>query len=96
VKSESEPEIKVRYRIMQRNTVGDKVFKLGYNPNAVQKYVTWQSYTNNTASYDWGHYWSCKNIAKRDLFNRTEAARTGRAYDHTKLIKQPKNCDDAR
>ena len=96
VMPEAEPEINAGYRIMQRNTVGDKVFKLGYNPNAVQKYVTWQSYTDNPTSYDWGHYWSAKCIANRDLFNRIDAERTGRPYDHTILIRQSRNRDDAR
>ena len=96
VKPESEPEIKVGYRIIQRNYVGDKVFKLGYNPNAVQKYVTWQSYHDHPYHYDWGHYWSDRNIAKRDLFLRTDAERRGVLYDHTKLMKQSNARDDAR
>ena len=96
VKPETEPEINRGYRIMQRNTVGNKVFKLGHNPNAVQKYVTWQSYRNNPASYDWGHYWSDKSTAKTDLFHRTDSERTGRVYDHTTLQKNLKSRTDAR
>ena len=96
VTPEIEPEINHGYRIMQCNTVGDKVFKLGFNPNAVQKYVTWQSYPDNPARYDWGHYWSEKSIAKRDLFHRTDAECRGVSYDHTKLIKQSRNRNDAR
>jgi len=96
VKPEAEPEIQCGYRIMQRNSVGNRVFKLAYNPNAVQKYVTWQSYRDNPTRYDWGHYWSDKSTAKTDLFHRTDAAKTGRAYDHTTLMKKPKNRNDAR
>ena len=96
VKPETEPEVKVGYRIIQRNLAGDKVFKLGYNPNAVQKFVTWQSYRDNPARYDWGHYWSDKNTAKTDLFHRTNAECRGIPYDHTKLFKQPKTRNDAR
>ena len=96
VTPETAPEINRGYRIMQRNTVYDKVFKLGFNPNAVQKYVTWQSYPDNPTRYDWGHYWSDRSIAKTDLFRRTDAERRGVSYDHTKLIRQSKNRDDAR
>jgi hypothetical protein len=96
VRPETEPEINHGYRIIQRNTVGDKVFKLGCNPEAVQQYVTWQSYPNNPAQYDWGHYWSDRNTAKTDLFRRTDAERRGVSYDHTRLIKQSRNRDDAR
>jgi hypothetical protein len=52
VKPEAEPEVNRGYRIIRRNTVGDKVFKLGHNPDAVQKYVTWQSNTDNPARHD--------------------------------------------
>ena len=96
VRQEIETEINRGYRIMQRNTVGDKVFKLGVNPNAVQKYVTWQSYPDNPARYDWGHYWNDKSIAAKDLFLRTDAERRDISYDHTKLIQQNKKRDDAR
>jgi hypothetical protein len=54
VKPVTEPEVKAGYRIIQRTYAGDKVFKLGYNPDAVQQYVTWQSYHNNPACYDYG------------------------------------------
>jgi hypothetical protein len=95
VKPEAEPEIKVGYRIIQRSYAGDKVFKLGHNPNAVDKYVTWQSYHNRSVSYDYGHYWGDKSTAKTDLFRRADAERRGVPYDHTKLYKQKKR-DDAR
>lgn len=88
VKPETEPEINHGYRIIQRVPACDKSFKFGFNPEAVQKYVTWQSYPDNSDRYDWGHYWSDKSIAKRDLFLRADAERRGIPYDHTKLIKQ--------
>ena len=96
VKPETEPEINCGYRIIQRNHIRNKVFKLGVNPNAVQKYVTWQSYRDNPTRYDWGHYWNDRSSANTDLFRRTDAERTGTVYDHTKFIKQQKNRDDAR
>ena len=96
VKPETEPEAKAGYRIIQRNYTGDKVFKLGFNPDAVQKFVTWQSYRNNPDCYDWGHYWSDRSTAKTDLLLRTDAERRSVPYDHTKLFKQPKIRNDAR
>ena len=96
VKPETEPEVVHGYKIIQRNNIRDKVYKLGFNPNAVQKYVTWQSYKENPKQYDWGHYWNDKSIAKTDLMLRTDAERTGKSYDHTSLIKQQKSRDDAR
>ena len=91
VKPETEPEINHGYRIIQRNYVNEKIFKLGVNLNAAQKYVTWQSYRDNPTRYDWGHYWNDKSTAKTDLFLRTDSERRGISYDHTTLIKPPKN-----
>ena len=96
VKPETEPEINHGYLIIQRIYVGDKVFKLSVNKDAVQKYVTWQSFQENPDSYDWGHYWSEKSTAKTDLFYRADAERRGVSYDHTTLYKQSKNRYDAR
>jgi hypothetical protein len=96
VKPETEPEIKAGYRIIQRTYVGHKVFKLGHNPKAAAKYVTWQSYNSYPNSYDWGHYWSDKSTAATDLFRRADAERRGVSYDHTKAYKQPKKRNDAR
>jgi hypothetical protein len=93
VKPETMPEINRGYRIIQRNTVGDKVFKLGVNPDAVQRFVTWQSYTDNPTCYDWGHYWNDRSTASTDLFQRTDGERRGVSYDHTKLIDRKKNKD---
>jgi len=96
VKPETEPEINRCYRIMLRNTVGDKVFKLGFNPDAVQRFVTWQSYTDHPDTYDWGHYWNDRSIANTDLFRRTDAERRGVPYDYRDLIRQSRSRDDAR
>ena len=95
LRPDPEPETNVGYRIIQRNHVKDKVFKLGFNPNAVQKYVTWQSYPDNPAQYDWGHYWNDRSIANTDLFRRTDAEKRGKSYDYATLI-QRSDRDDAR
>jgi len=83
---EPEPEKISGYLITWRIFVGDKVFKLGHNPEAVQPYATWQCNMNDIAHSFWGHYWSDKSTATRDMFLRADAERTGRPYDHTTLI----------
>jgi hypothetical protein len=50
-----EPEIIHGYVITDRMPVGDKVFVLAHDPEAVQKYVTWQGYTDKSRGYDWGY-----------------------------------------
>jgi len=84
---EKEPEMVSSYRITRRTFVGDKVFKFGISPDAVQPYATWQSYTDNPKQNDWGHYWSEKSVANQDFFLRADAERRGVTYDHTTLIK---------
>ena len=90
---EIEPEMVGNYRITRRTTVVDKVFKFGVNPKAVQPYATWQSYTNNLKQNDWGHYWSDKSTASQDFFLRADSERRGVSYDHTTLMKPPKDRD---
>jgi hypothetical protein len=76
--------------------VGDKVFVMAHNPDAVQKYVTWQGYQDKGRGYDWGHYWSNRSDAWTDCFRRADSERTGRPYDHTKFIKQRQDREEAR
>ena len=92
-----EPETVHGYVITARMPVGDKVFVMAHNPDAVQKYVTWQGYADKNRGYDWGHYWNSHSDAWTDCFRRADSERTGIPYDHTKFIKQrEKNRDDAR
>ena len=91
-----EPESVHGYVITDRMPVGDKVFVLAHNPNAVQKYVTWQGYPDKKSGYDWGHYWSKHSDAWTDYQRRANSERTGIPYDHTKAYKQSKSHDDAR
>lgn len=90
------PEVVHGYVITDRMPVGDKVFVLACNPDAVQKYVTWQGYADKNRGYDFGHYWSDRSDAWADCFRRADAERTGLPYDHTKLLKQRQERDDAR
>lgn len=97
VQPETEPEMVGSYRVTHRTIVGDKIFKFGVNPKAVQPYGTWQSYRDNPTCNDWGHYWSDRSAASTDLFRRADAERRGVSYDHTKLLdKKPKDKGDAR
>lgn len=93
---ETEPEKVGNYLINARTFVGDKIFKFGHNPHAAQPYATWQSYKENPDRNDWGHYWSGKNDARTDFFRRSDAERTGRSYDHTKLYKEKQDSRDSR
>ena len=94
VEPEAEPEMVGNYRVNARTFVGDKIYKFGHSPNAVQPYATWQSYKDNPDCNDFGHYWSDKSTAKHDFFLRADSERTGRPYDHTTLIKKREERDD--
>jgi hypothetical protein len=87
-----EPEAVHGYVITDRAFVGDKVFVLAHNPDAVQPYVTWKG-RNDRHGYDLGHYWTKRSDARSDYFLRADAERTGKTYDHTKLYRRR---DDAR
>jgi hypothetical protein len=91
-----EPETVHGYIITDRMPVGNKVFVLAHNPNAVQKYVTWQGYSDKSLGYDFGHYYSNRSDAWTDCFRRADAERTGIPYDHTKFIRDTPERDDER
>jgi hypothetical protein len=84
---ELEPETVGGYRITRRIPVGNKVFVMAHNPQAVQPYVTWQGYADKSLGYDWGHYYSTRSDAWGDLLRRADAERTGRPYDYTQPAK---------
>jgi hypothetical protein len=94
VEPETEPEMIGGYRVTARTFVGDKVFKMGHNPNAAQPYATWQGYSDPALGNDWGHYWRDKSTARTDYFLRADSERTGQPYDHTTLMKQQKTRDE--
>lgn len=87
------PEMVGHFRVTRRTIVGDKIFKFGHNPDAVQPYATWQSYRDNPERNDWGHYWTDKSTANQDFFLRADSERRSVSYDHTTLIKPPKDKD---
>ena len=96
VRPEGEPETNCGYRIIRRAPAGDKVFKLGHDPNAAQEYATWQGYRDSPGRYYRGHFWNDRAIAERDLLHRANAERNGTPYDHTRLMKQQNKRDCAR
>ncbi len=81
-----------RYYITKRISIHDKIFKFGYNPDAVMPYATWQSNKSDPANSYWGHYWKDEPTANRDFYRRIQAERTGEPYDHTTLIKAYWRC----
>ena len=82
------PEIVGGYTITDRTSVNDKVFALAHNPDAVQKFATWQGRPDRPG-YDLGHYFTDRSEAWGDYFRRADAERTGRPYDFEKEYKQP-------
>jgi len=94
VMPEPTSEVVGGYRITHRTFVGDKTFKMGHNPDAVQPYATWMCFTGEQDRNNWGHYWYDESTASTDLFRRADAERRGVAYDHTTLIDQKPSLRD--
>jgi hypothetical protein len=62
------------YVIEQELHISDSVIVLGVNPNLVGKehtspYVTWET-DEKKESFNWGHYYTEKYSAERDLVKR--------------------------
>ena len=89
------PEKIAGYMITDRIPVNNKEVVMAHNPVAASPYVTWVRHTD-FPDYEIGHYWSDKSIARNDFLLRAESERTGKPYDHTKLIKQNETRDKAR
>jgi len=91
-KNQTKPEKIVGYTLTERIQVGKKLFVLGENPNAGQKYVTWQ-HIEGRSGYDLGHYFNNRDKALADLYARADKER-----ENTQPYKshKSKNRDDAR
>lgn len=63
--------INAGYEIIKSFTVGNTEFVLGENIYDRARYVTWECSGEN--NYYWGHYFTDKDAANRDLFERAEA-----------------------
>jgi hypothetical protein len=84
---DAESETIANYAILQRITVGKKVFVFGANLKAVQPYATWQGRTDRQG-YDTGHYFSDRAKALTDLHERAAKEQT--------YLDRPKRNDRSR
>lgn len=63
--------INAGYEIIQSFPVGNTEFVLGENVYDRARYVTWEC--SGGDSYFWGHYFTDKEAATKDLYDRIEA-----------------------
>ena len=87
---ENKPETVAGYTITERIQVGQKLFVLGENPNAVSPFVTWQRFDGRTG-YDWGHYYQSLEKALADLHKRADKER-----ENANPNRKTKTRDDTR
>lgn len=59
------------YEIIKSFSVGNTEFVLGENIHDRARYVTWECTGGN--NYFWGHYFTDKEAATKDFYNRIEA-----------------------
>jgi hypothetical protein len=63
--------INAGYEIIKSFPVGNTEFVLGENIHDRARYVTWECTGGN--NYYWGHYFTDKDAATKDLYDRVEA-----------------------
>ena len=63
--------INAGYEIIKSLSVGKTEFVLGVNIHDRARYVTWECTGGN--NYYWGHYFTDKDAATKDLYDRVEA-----------------------
>ena len=59
------------YEIFDSIKIGKAEFVVGKNIHAPSQYVTWECSNGN--NYFWGHYFSDRSEALRDMYSRAEA-----------------------
>lgn len=60
--------------------VGEKVFVIGFNSEAVEQYVTWVgAKLHDEYTFYWGHYFTSRIEAENDLWKRV-----GKQLEHDK------------
>jgi hypothetical protein len=91
---ENEREYIGSYTVNRRTFVGDKIFKLGHNPDAAEPYGTWMCFRGENERNSFGHYFTDKRAAEKDFFLRAECERRQVPYDHTKLVKDSSSRDN--
>lgn len=72
------------YTIIDSIHIKQKEFVLAQNPNASSEYVTWECV--NGKDYYYGHYYSDKFKAQKDLIRRAESA--VKALEHFKITSE--------
>lgn len=63
--------INAGYEIIKSFPVGNTEFVLGESIHDRARYVTWECTGGN--NYFWGHYFTDKEAANKDLYDRVEA-----------------------
>ena len=69
--NEQKKRINAGYEIFDSINIGKAEFVVGKNIHAPSQYVTWECSNGN--NYLWGHYFSDRSEALRDMYSRAEA-----------------------
>ena len=69
--NEQKIRINAGYEIFDSINIGKAEFVVGKNIHAPSQYVTWECSNGN--NYFWGHYFSDRSEALRDMYSRAEA-----------------------
>lgn len=69
--NEQNKRINAGYEIFDSIKIGKAEFVVGKNTHAPSQYVTWEC--SNGDNYFWGHYFSDRSEALRDMYSRAEA-----------------------
>ena len=69
--NEQKKRINAGYEIFDSIKIGKAEFVIGRNIYAPSQYVTWECSNGN--NYFWGHYFSDRSEALRDMYSRAEA-----------------------
>ena len=69
--NEQKKRITAGYEIFDSINIGKAEFVVGRNIHAPSQYVTWECSNGN--NYFWGHYFSDRSEALRDMYSRAEA-----------------------
>ena len=69
--NEQKKRINAGYEIFDSIKIGKAEFVVGKNIHAPSQYATWECSNGN--NYFWGHYFSDRSEALRDMYSRAEA-----------------------
>ena len=68
--NEQKKRINAGYEIFDSIKIGKAEFVVGKNIHTPSQYVTWECSNGN--NYFWGHYFSDRSEALRDMYSRAE------------------------